>query len=123
MPGSVNEAGVEAEAAGNDSESAIRPMPDREAEIDRLGERRLERWVGSATVARAERAVTERGIGLAGLSQDDDGEGELGDELSAGARSAWLSTGTGRKAAGSGLLAPGTAQLRIGLQFGRARWR
>ena len=103
VPGSVNEAGVEAEAAGNDSESDIRPMPDREAEIRPVGRAQAGAmgWV-SATVARAERAVTERGIGLAGLSQDDDGEGELGDELSAGARSAWLSTGRAGRRRGPG---------------------
>ena len=39
----VNEAGMEAGAADNDLESAIRPMPDHGAASDRLRECRLER--------------------------------------------------------------------------------
>ena len=53
---------------GQRSGLAIRPMPARKAAIDRLLDRRLERKVGSATVTRAERAVTERGIGLCRLA-------------------------------------------------------
>lgn len=75
------------------------------------------------TVARVERAVTERAIGLAGLPHDGDGEGERGEELGAGARSAGRSTRTRRKAAGSELVAQIAAQLRMGPQFGRERWR
>ena len=82
MPRPINEAGVEAEAMGRDPDSAIRPKPDREAAIERLRERRLERRSGTS--------------GLAGLAQESDGQGKGADELSARARSARRATRTCR---------------------------
>ena len=56
-------------------------------------------------------------------AQDVTTLGERGEELGAGARSAGRSTRTRRKAAGSELVAQIAAQLRMGPQFGRERWR
>ena len=95
MPGPVKLTGVGAEVTGDDRESVILPMPVHEVAIERLRERGPERRMGSATVTRAERAVIERGIGLAGFAQDNDWRGERQDGLSARERSARRSTSTG----------------------------
>ena len=123
VPGPIDLAGVGAEVTGDDRESVILPMPVHEVAIERLRERGPERRMGSATVTRAERAVIERGIGLAGFAQDNDWRGKRRDGLSASGRGARRSTRTGWKAAGSGSLAQGTTLFRIGRQFGRERWR
>ena len=82
MPGPVNLAGVGAEVMGDDREWVILPMPVHEVAIERLRERGPERRMRSATVTRAERAVIERGIGLAGFAQDNDWRGKRRESLS-----------------------------------------
>ena len=67
MPGSIDLAGVGAKAVGDDPESAIPPMSDHQAEVERLRERSPKRWMASATATRSERTVIERGIGPGGF--------------------------------------------------------
>ncbi len=72
-----NEAVIEAGVAGNDPESAIRPMPDHEAASDRLRERGLERRLegGPLTIWVWRRNGRRHGRALPGEGEWSVGEG------------------------------------------------
>ena len=67
VPGPIDLAGGGTKAVGGDPESIKRPMPDHQADVERLRERCPKRWMASATATRTERAVIERGIGPGGF--------------------------------------------------------